>query len=524
MPTEVEVVSQFEGIYAGPRRPLHTDRRPLNTPRDLKNLLVDDQGHLWMPKAPDKLDGNLGATGRITQIVWTVIGGKFAQQGNKLFASDRTPGEIPSQSGTWTWTEIISDLGGTDKPLWFTTFGYADPNVTDRVYAGNASHTWRIEYTGSDSWSVTDLTTELDGFHGWASFQHLGRRWIARDNQLIYFSGINQPEEFDEESFINIGGGSTGKDASTFPGEVTGFFFWEGNLGIMCAGSIWLLSGTTLNTFHLQRFAHDIGSQGRTDLHYHDIGRGMAFLGGERDGSMGVYVFRGSRPEKISQPIDEFFHTWQATYDTVPASSEQDPYVRVRDEIGQFANATRYRNYYVLSFSPADPDREVYAYNLDNGRWSTFTGWGQGPAIVTVHDYYYPQRLLIGTDDGDIHSATEPFPRRPGQDASFVIGWVDGQRPLGLTRFLGLKLHGWRTGSGTPTVTVGVATDNGGSASRGPFDLPDDVFKGFVLPINVRGAAIEITVTISPTQDDDQVLIEGLELITSRKGEKLPRS
>lgn len=524
MPTEVEVVSQFEGINAGPRRPLHTDRRPLNTPRDLKNMLVDDQGHLWMPKTPDKLDGNLGQAGRVTQIVWPVVElTKLAQQGNKLFASIRGPANVPDQNSTWTWTEIISDLGGTDKPLWVTTFGYADPNVTDRIYVGNESHTWRIEYSGSNTWDVTDLTTSLSGFHGWASFQHLGRRWVARDNQLIYFSGINQPQQFDEENFINIGGGSTGKDASTFPGEVTGFFFWEGNLGIMCAGSIWLLSGTTLNTFHLQRFPHDIGSQGRTDLHYYDIGSGMAFLGGERDGAMGVYVFQGSRPQKISQPIDEFFHTWQATYDTVPATDPQ-AYVRVREEIGKYANATRYRNYYVLSFSPADSEREVYVLNLAQQKWSTFTGWGEGPALATVHDYYYPQRLLIGTDNGDIHSATEPFPRRSGQNASFTIGWTDSQRPLGLVRFLGLKLHGWRTGSGTPTVTVDVATDNGGTASRGPFDLPVDVFEGFVVPINIRGAAIEITVTISPTADDDQVLIEGLELITSRKREKLSRS
>jgi hypothetical protein len=516
MPAQVQLVSEFQGLWAGRRRPLHTDRRPLNTPRDITNMLPDDNNHLWMPPAPDGVEANIGV-GHISQIVWSVIGGFFAQQGNKLYASDRDP----SEADNFTWHEIISDLY-SDETVWVTSFGYAEPNVTPRVYVGNTSHTWRIEATGANTWDVTDLTSQLDGFHGWASFQHLGRRWVARDSQLIYFSGINQPESFTEEEFINVGGGSIGSDASTFPGEVTGFFLWETNLGIMCAGSMWVLSGTTLDTFHLRRLPHQIGSQGRTTAHYSDIGQGMAFLGGERDGAMGVYVFRGSRPQKISQPIDEFFQSWQLEYDTVPADPE--PYIRVREALGQYAIAARYRNYYILSFSPADDQRQVYILNIDTQKWTTFTGWGsEGPAVAVVHDYYHPQRLLIGTDDGDIHEATTAFPRRPGETASFVLGWSDQDRPLSLQRFLGVKIHGWHVGSGTPKITVGAETDNAGTASRGPFDLPTQVFDGFVVPINVRGAAIELTVTITPTADDDEVLIEGLELITSRKGEKMSR-
>lgn len=525
MAAESTQISAFQGLEAGPRRPLHTDRRPIDQPRELKNMLVDDLGHLWMPKAPDRRDGTLDtASGeRISAVWWTVVVGKLAQQGSTIYASARTVGNVPDDSlgEEWNWIEIITDVG-SNKPVWVTSFGYSDPDMTDRTYVGNDKGTWRIEYTGSETWSVTDLTTTLDGFHGWASFQHLGRRWVARDSQLVYYSAINDPETFTADDYLNVGGDSMGKDASTFPGEVTGFFLWETNLGIMCAGSMWMLSGASVPTFHLRKMPHDVGSQGRTDLHYHHIpGGGFLFLGGERDGSMGVYLFSGARPQKVSKGIEHFFSTWQLEYDDVPDT--QTAYVKVRDEIGEHANATRYRGYYVLSFGPADADRSVYVWHIGRQAWSTFTGWG-GPSITTVHDYYHPQRLLIGdSSSGEIHSSTEPMPRYPGENAQFTLGWSDEGQTSGLVRFMGLKLRGWRSGSGTPTVTVTATTDLGGSTTSGPTDLPADVFEAFVVPINIRGAAIEIDVTITPAQDDDQVLIEGMELISSRKGEKLSR-
>jgi hypothetical protein len=519
------IVPAFKGLLAGRRKGLISERRPLDTPRELLNLLVDDDGHLWMPPAPVRIDSTVPGSGEIVQILWTVVGSTLVQRGTKVYASNRLAGSVthPEQ---WVF---LADVG-SELPVWVTNHGYSDPNIEEWVYFGNRSGTWKYRFTSDTTATVTNLTTPLAGFHGWASTMHLGRRFVAggglpgqQNNQRVYFSGIDQPETFDEEDFINVGGGSTGKDSSSFPGEVTGFAIFEHTLLIVCAGSLWTLTGSSVETFHLRRIVGDIGSQGRTGLHYHTVPDGMLFLGGERAGEMGVYLFTGGSARKVSSDIDAFFQRWQSEYDDLPAVGDQAPYVRVRHEIGRWANAVRFRGFYVLSFGPADPDRQVYVYNLRNRAWSTFDGWGPGPALGVQHDYYMPQRVLIGKGD-TVHESLAPFPRASGRPAKFTIGWSDEERPAGLVRFLGVKVRGWKQGSGVPTLKITARTDLSDPTEVSVTSaLPNGVFENLILPINIRGAGIELDFEITPANDNNEVLIEGLELIMSRKGDKLSR-
>jgi len=45
-----------------------------------------------------------------------------------------------------------------------------------------------------------------------------------------------------------------------------------------------------------------------------------------------------------------------------------------------------------------------------------------------------------------------------------------------------------------------------------------------VVPVNARGAAIELLIEIENTSASTEVLFENLQVITSRKGEKVSRA
>lgn len=505
MPPELMVVDQFKGMRRGLRTALaRSERRELDEPRDLRNAIIDEFGSLWIPSAPEEFHTFSDDTDRINLIA-NITNPETAilyQVGTELYYW-RTDGSND------TMTSIV-DVA-TEDPLWVVEFG-------GTLYFGTVDDTWKVE---DDSWSATKLdNSEVHpGFH---SYMYKGRRFVVERSNTIWFSELNEPEEFGEESFFVVGGEQTGGSWSVDPGSVVCMSEYDDYLAIFCTQSIYLFSGTTEDTFQLRRSNSLVGAWARDSVVR--VESGILFFGGTPRGELGVYIFTGGGSELVSEGLTAFFRRWGQVGQLDGES--------IFEQATKYVHAVRWNDNYILAGDAlrtpdlaGDDSREVFAYNFKTGAWTTFDGWRPGPRIGLARNNPDNDALHI-TKGLTVYSTRDAFARAPGERARAVLGWSDHGHPAGHHRFIAVKLSGWKIGETDPvTVTLKARTRSDEDSVEITRDLKDNIFENVVFPINLRGNGIELEFTFDFAESDDnaEALIEQVQLIRSTKGEKVSR-
>ncbi len=509
MPPELIVVDQFQGMQRGLRTGFRSSRQELDTPRDLRNAMIDENGSLWIPPGPDaEIHAfELATTPRITLIVNVTSPnmGLLYQTGSNLYYTPTGTGSSDD------YTHLVNVE--TSSPVWVIEFGGS-------LYVGTEDKTWKIEEVSSEVWDATELSSDVpSGFH---SYMYKGRRFVADRNTTVWFSDLNEPENFGEESWFVVGGDSSGGSWSANPGSLIAMTEYDDYLVIFCTQSIWLFMGTTVDTFQLRRTNSLAGAWARDSVVR--VEGGILFFGGTPRGEMGVYMFSGSKAELMSAGLTAFFRRWDQIGRGHFEGSEFEQATR-------FIHAVRWNDSYILSgenirpesMNPGD-ERQVYIYNFRTGAWTTFDGWVGGPRIGLARNVPSSDALHV-SNENVVYTTQEPFCRAPGQRARIVLGWSDHGHPAGHHRFLGVKLSGWKTEEYPATVTLNARTPDGIETSD-TRNLGSTVFDNIVFGLNLRGNAIDLEFIFEFDEtdgDSTQLVIEQVQLVRSTKGEKLSR-
>lgn len=537
-----EKVTQFKGLLKGLNaQDSITERRGLDTPRELKNLIVNEFGHLWMPPAPNHSIADIAALGgaagpRIKKIAHT-RGGFFFHIGDVEYGdTTQGPGSIIQdanlvQEFTWGTKEnpdpVTSAGPGEDnRALRFSWVNSSsDAAGTGIVLIGNELETWKLS---GGSWSDVSAGNK-QGPH---SILYKGRRFVAGGNvnglRTVWYSDLNQPETFGTDSWFKLeGDAGSGSNLEQYTGHIVGFAVWEDLLIILASQSIWVLSGTSPETFHLRRTSSAAGCLSIESVA--EVQGGLMFFGGIPEGETGIYLFTGSESELVSKDISWFFRQWDSQFEAIAPLANQTNRNRQEDEGEWYFNSVRWQDFYIFSAPTVDGNnRQIFLYNILNKTWTTFHGWGQFPRLGLEKKYYHPYSLIIGNHDNKVWRATKGFPRPPNiggahEPARFKLGWYDQNHAVGLSRFLAVKVSAWKIGTGTPTIQLTADVPDGGQVVSAVENVGDDVYDTLVFPLNLRGHGLTLDFDIRPVHDDNEITIEQIELISSRKGEKVSR-
>lgn len=539
MTVQSSIVARFEGYHAGiHHRDALTQRRSFDVPRELLNALVDSYGHLWVPKPWDVLyDFTSAEIDPSSCMKVTAVRGPdgvLTQWGTDVVFVPRDTHDTPSFN-------VMPPLDSAVLPIWVVSMtddnGAGGPivdNYQGGVLYGTHNQTFALRWPNPGNWADS-TATELDTndwpglVHGRHSFAFRGRRFVAAGlgggSRRVWFSEINQPLRFQSANddqplnYFDVGGDDTGADLGSYIGELRGFAAMEDVLVIFLSQSIWVLTGNSPETFNLRRTQSAVGCSSIETVV--PVDEGLMFVGGMPDGEMGVYLFTGTHSYLVSRDIQWYFEAWDDNLDKYPSNL-------LEDSAEQTLSATRWENQYVLAAPDLDPEgkRQLFVYDLKSKRWSTFGGYTK-PRVGNLY------ALVTGDDDMHLRITSQQMARREGEVAKVTLGWNDEGKVAGHSRFLGLKTFAWRRGeeeSDPPTLTVTARVPGDDAAAEvavDPIDIEEEgtVYDGILTPINLRGHAIEVDLEVTPADGDDtsEIVIEGVELIHSRKGEKLSR-
>lgn len=490
MSVEALVVPAFKGIHRPGLTGRITTRRVLDEPREIYNFHLTDDGHLYMPAAPN-LVHDFSADGDIQTIHYLENPrGIIIQMSNGKIYHYRllAPTNEPPVPAEITLLATI-DPAETEWNIWVLdagSYGLMGYCPRGSAGAGPDGDMWKIAGT-------PPTATSLRSTVGRASYSTLfkGRRfWVTRGRQ-VWFSPLNQYDQPAEDNFT-IGGDDGGNGYEDNPGFVQGMIGWEDVLVFFLTGSVWILTGGGPETWNLRQVQTMAGNSSSWTLMRTDDG--VLTYGGGNLNDPGLYLFTGNNAVKISDVVDDYMRS-----------------------IGH-ATATICGGRYVLGTSRAGADnRQFLLYQLKTKQWTAFDGFVKGTAAVMARRLYINGGGILYRIDQEI------FPRAPGRGARITLGYQDDENPSGLVRYLGVKLAGRKWGTGVPTVTV-TATTPDGSVTSAPQNIGTDVFDNIVVPVNVRGAGVELTLEFTPAADDNELLIENVQVILSRKGEKVSRA
>lgn len=500
-------VTSWNGLSRPGRGGMISDRKSLDTPRDLINLHPTEDGYLWLPPAYTQTINEFAAShGPLVQVQYVDHPrGIIIQTQTDIyfygFASSIQP-NFPT--GTIIHVATPNNMSEGPWPVWVNSVhdqhflvGYSPRGG----YSGDGQ-TWRVDYddpalrTGI---TVTDISADVP----FASMSTLykGRRFVVNRGRTVSFSDLNELETFGVDSKFTLGGDDAGESFQTNPGDVQGMVSYEDVFLLFMTRSIWMLSGSGPDTWQLRQLESPVGCASQWSLVA--TTHGVFFLGGQSELDLGIYLLRGTSITKISHDIDPFLRL----------NTERDV-LRMR---GVFTGGR-----YIFADPRPDTEREVYLYSVDTGKWTTFDGFGgDSPVIASISSRIYVTHGsgLYRTNAGEY----QPVFHRYGATtrARMVLGWEDNQHPTGHVRFMAFKLSG-KTNVSTAAVSVTATTDLG--AVTTVKNLTTELYEGLVFPIQLRGHAIELEIEITPETSAQEVFIEHAELIISRKGEKVSRS
>lgn len=499
MSVEALIVPSFKGLRVPSRSSIRSDRRELDAPRELINFHVDETGLLNLPPATRTLihDFGLGHAPILTVAYTENPTGLIVQTSTEIYYLDRMG---PNVDPLFPYPKLVATPADPTVPIWVN-------NTTNATYLGyqnrgsgtSVQETWKIEYAGTaphTDLTVTDLSATQPGAS--ASVLYKGRRFVVGRGRTVKFSDLNAYETFGVDSEFTLSGDDAGVDFQSNPGDVQGMVSYEDLLVIFCSRSIWILTGSGPETYQLRQIEAPVGCTNQWTIAR--TPQGLVFLAGNHLGDLGIYLFTGSGVRKLSAPIEELFRNTAG--------------VVTNDPLRGLYWAGRY----LLSVPRTAFSRELYALNIETGEWTTFDGYdAQGPALGTRG------QTLYVSDDNTLYSVDSRVPpRAPGTTGRLTLGWSDDQRPAGQARFLAVKVTA-SASSAQGSLSLTASVPGGGTVTTAK-DIPTDAYDALVFPIKLRGHAIELDFTLTPFDDDQEVLIEHVELIVSRKGEKISRS
>lgn len=490
MSVEVSIVNEFRGLDVRPWHAGRSERRALDTPRELVNLMVDDNGHLYYPPADAEPVHTFAAS--IYRLRYL--------QSPRCILVQLTNGEVHAvELGSGRLlpeplvTNLLTTLPHSSWPIWaasadtFGLFGYAA----------------RGSDVGGDVYKVTDTATATsiaatEPFTGEVSYSQFykGRRFTVSRGRIVRYSELNDFENFPDANQFPIGGDDEGDSYESYPGVVQGMVSWEDSLLFFLANSVWTLTGSGPDNWHLRQAMTNVGNSQAMALSRTD--GGVLTYAGVNIEDPGVYLFTGSQTHKVSEQIDPLMLTLQ----------------------GLTLFSTIAHGYYVLCKPQLDPDEiQAFLYNMRTQTWSTFDGWVNAAAVLSTCG------LFISSGSTLYLNAGRAFTRAPARTGKITLGWVDDGLTAGQARFIAVKLAGRKVGLGSPTVQITARVPGGAAEVVSPaVPLADTSFDNVVVPINLRGHAVELELVITPTDDSDSVVIESLQLVHSRKGEKVSRA
>lgn len=491
---EALIVSQFKGIHRPGLTSRISTRRVLDEPRELYNFHITDDGHLYMPESPNTLLHDFSLDGYVLTLHYVENPrGVIVQMSNgKIYhvAIDPSTGAFVSPTNVTLLATIAA--GEEQWHIWvngtldYSLFGYMPRGSAGPVDDGK---TWKLAGTYLLP-TVTDITVTVD--RATYSTLYKGRRfWVKRGRQ-VWFSALNTYDAAAAvDATFTISGDDAGNTYIDNPGFVSGMVAWEDVLIFFLTGSVWALSGDSPDTYSMHQVQTVVGNIDPWSLVRTDAG--VITYGGRNLNARGLYLFTGSSAEKISDVVDDYLQTVGKT--------------------GGSLSAHRY----IFTTARADPEeRQFLLFDMRSRQWTAFDGYVNG-AIVNIGS-----QVAISNGGVLYRHGSDILPRCPGRPGRIRLGYHDDQNPSGLNRYLAVKLTGRRWGTGIPTVTVTVTTSEGLMTSN-PVDIDTDIFDNVVIPLNIRGAAIEVYLEFTPSNDDSELLIENLQVIMSRKGEKVSR-
>lgn len=491
---QAAIVSQWNGIDAR-GNDLRTTRKSLDHPRDMRNFALDDNGHLFMPPASELIHSFPSGDESIIQMQYVEDprGIIIQMESGKVYHFN-----LPT-TGNWDisdfdLTTLVSSLDRPEALIW--TISSLSKGIFGNAARGTSTggQTFEVEDdSGVSATEITDLPRD-----GQASFSVLwkGRRFVVVRGRQVWYSELNEHQDFPDDNTFRIGGDDGGNDWITNPGFVQGIATWEDTLLFFMNSSVWMLTGgSDPDTWQLRNTLADMGSDGGgwtlVPSQY-----GVFTFGGGNQGDRGVYNFQGSQAQKVSDPVFQLMG-------------------------GSLRARNSYGSYILHTGRNSENQIQVLLYNFRNQRWVAYDGYRNSVSVPTPHGYFISDELdLYFVPSGS--STPSEFPRKPNRDATVTLGWEDEGHPNGLVRYLGVKISGKKSG-GEPTVQVAATIPAGITFTSTAVKLTTDTFDGLLLPLRFRGPGIELELTITPDTDDDEVLIESLELIHSRKGEKVSR-
>lgn len=490
MVTEALTVTSWHGVDVRARHTLGTDRRPLDTPKVLNNMRVDENGHLHYPPAPT-------ITVPFSAPVFTM---RYVDSPRCLLVQLRN-GQVwslPLEGGN-VWEPatptLLVTLASNQWPIWSAS----GAGTAYFGYAGRGDSTAGQVFRMTSRTSATNITSSepMGGAISYCEF-YKGRRFVVGRGREVMFSELNDFETFEEDSVFTPGGDDRGTGYVTTPGVVQGMAAWEDVLLIFMESSVWILTGSSPENFQLRQAQTNVGNSQPFALTRVD--EGVLSYGGRNLRDYGVFLFGGSSARRVSAQID--------------------PLLRTQEGLRLFA--TQSHGQYVLCRPDPNPvNPQVFLYDLQRENWSTFNGWSYAHAELTNVGLWLAQANSILLWDG------ETFPRADDWGGRVVLGYEDEGNATGHTRFLAVKLSGRSTGGqDASTVTVHARVPGTpGEVVRGPYVLTEDTFDGVVVPIGLRGHALEIDLRFLPAFESPHasVTIEQLQLVQSRKGEKVSR-
>lgn len=490
---QAEVITHWNGIDQRGES-LRTTRAGLQDPREIVNFILDGNGHLFMPRAVNTLIHTFTGEGSILSLRYVAYpDGLVIQTETKIWYLQR--GET---------TPVL--VGTPDDPEW-RIWALSGPDVSYVGYAARGTssggQTWKLEPDGSGGVTITELTDQPV-----ASFStfYKGRRFVMDRGREILFSELNQLETFLEDNVFNIAGDDGGNSLMANPGFVKGMVGWEGFLTIFLTGSIWILTGSSIENWQLRQAETTVGNTSEWTLVASEMGVFSYGAGNLKNDNF--FMFTGNRAVNISKNITPLVPPWLTGLNDI-------------ERVPRPKAANHYDRYIVALGNPNANDIQLLVWDMQTEAWTSFDGFVKSEFEPAALGAFYANGLGLYFAE-----EAQTIQRASGRSARVVMGWHDEGHTSGLSRILGVKLSGKKSGTGSPTVTISATVPGTGApvATSSAVALTDDVFDGILLPVNIRGKAAEITLTVTPANDDNTVLIESLQLVTSRKGEKLSRA
>lgn len=563
---EVEAVYEFgtmassrstTSVYLGATQfPQSRIRGSLQNPTLIRNLIHTGRNDLWMPPAAvEHLDLSATFGSRYVRSFYqcTTPGGAwiilFTTDGtNYRIEKVRADGIINSDNGlvgnSWPLTftpspglsaeiNIVPSYNGS---VWgFTLCGYHQiwelrvEGITNDPITGAPA--LGLKYYNKYTAGGPGVDPPFGSCQAWFN----GRRFVGSTSgydgtlhRLWYSDPPNTPWSTGATNFLDLVSSSQSGKTS----RIMALYPYNDALYIFTESDVWVLRGSESINFDLERLNVNVGVVGNTTI---DEDSGIIYFLSMLAGSEGVYAFDGNSTTRISEPINEYFSSNRATG---------------TENLHTFGSTLHIQDKrIILTAGPINPSVDTHAYtetyvgdiNEDpmNPKWSVHGQWSSDALIragtAFQRNYLYTVAygsppylplpyLFIGASDKKLYNAPYSFARPPASKGYVVFNYADEEHPFDTKRFLSFKALIWKaSGTGIPTLKA-TFTDASGTTRTSALPITATASGAktaeLVWPVNFRSNSLKIELEITAANDDNGIVLEGVELHYINKRDK----